>query len=226
MKAFWAQHPKWPRLPLYFFGSGCYRPEGRQKVEELLSAIGFQRVRVQSDVHAAAHAALGRQAGWVAILGTGSVLIEWDGSEVRSIVGGKGHLEGDEGSGYYFGHLLVDHHEKHTLSAAGEELFTSFLLEHPGFPETGQEKAQLASLATRFGARPEFEAIHEENIRSFLQSYAQSMPSGIPLHFIGSYAEAQAQRIPKLLAEFGLVAGQIIGRPIERLVEQSVYFID
>src|SRR3989338_8650129 len=78
-REFWEQYPEWLKTELYFFGAGCYQKERGWWMKQTLEDLGFERVFVLSDVHGAAWAALGNQPGWVAILGTGSVLIEWDG---------------------------------------------------------------------------------------------------------------------------------------------------
>jgi hypothetical protein len=226
MQTFWDAHPKWKTLPLYFFGSGCYRAEGKRKVEEELHQLGFEQIKVQSDVHAAAWATLGSSPGYVAILGTGSVLIEWDGAEVSALHGGKGHLEGDEGSGFYFGRLLMEKYALHSLDLPALESLSDFLAGHPHFPDPSKEKAQLAVLAQTFAGQLAFEPVHRENLRYFIERYVKSIPAGTTVHCVGSYGAAQATLFEVLLAENGYISGQILARPIERLVEQSARFID
>lgn len=226
MKQFWQGHSEWLQLPVYFFGSGCYRLQGKMEVNYVLSQLGFEKIKVDSDVHAAAIAVLGNNPGWAAILGTGSVLIEWNGEKVVSLIGGKGHIDGDEGSGYYFGRLLLMAYEQNELSTDARRELEAFLHRNPGFQPDLADKAGCAVLAANPGNHPEFDPIHRKNILIFLQTHTENLPARTEIHFVGSYAAKQAGILTQILTEHGFSAGQIIGKPIERLVEQSGLFID
>ena len=85
---------------LKIYSAGCFREENKQILRDKLSAVRAN-VEVKSDIDAAIEAT-GYESGWVAILGTGSVLIHFDKSNVQ-LYGGLGWETGDEGSGFYFG---------------------------------------------------------------------------------------------------------------------------
>src|SRR5690606_6408527 len=90
------------------FLAGRLRLEKRSELESALLKRGLH-FSVSSDLHAAGIAAYGPHGrGWCAIAGTGSVLFHFNAGEVTEIRGGKGHEEGDEGSAYYFGKLVLE----------------------------------------------------------------------------------------------------------------------
>ncbi len=84
--------------------AGAASAEIRRDVESALSAdaslLGTDRVRVVSDIEAAAAAALEEGPGVVLCSGTGSFAVARDGAGRLWRVGGRGHLLGDEGSAY------------------------------------------------------------------------------------------------------------------------------
>ncbi len=93
---------------LTYYGTGCSGVENCTTVRLLLQkTLECVNVEVFSDLLAAAHALLGREAGLVCILGTGSNSAYYDGQSINRRVPSLGFMLGDEGSGAYLGKLFL-----------------------------------------------------------------------------------------------------------------------
>jgi len=227
-REFWQQHPEWLKTELYFFGAGCFRSAPAAWMKTTLQDLGFEQVHVSSDVHAAAWAALGHHAGWVAIMGTGSVLIEWDGSEVKQMLGGLGHETGDEGSGYRFGQMVIDRYQKGSLSPEQRTSFERFvdISKIEASKAAKMEKSALAGISKILSEEVCFAPLHAENIEQFILSFREQIPAKTKLHVVGSYAWHHREDLAQILAEHGLTFAGSIEKPIVRLVEQRPFFVD
>lgn len=223
----WDQYPDWPQYPLFFFGAGCFRDEGKKIVSDLLASV-FEKRTVFSDLHAAAISLFGDNSGWFAILGTGSVLGFWNGREVAEVIGGLGYKLGDEGSGFYFGKLVLEAAKNGTLNTAQEIKFQEeFKNQIPNFNDiTSFDRSEVASLAKNLSGSHEFNFYHKTNIRSFFEMYVKAQNSLKQLGVVGSYGYSQRTILREVANEFGVEIIEIIERPIGRLIEQKGCFVE
>jgi glucosamine kinase len=218
IKAFWQDKIEITNTKLTFFGAGCFKEARRQEAHALFTRVGFNDISIFSDLHAAAIACLGSQAGWVLIAGTGSVLFEWDGKEVQQIIGGKGHELGDEGSGFYFGKLILQALDDGELSSSQEELVRKALAKKEFATEN--EKYAVASLAQSLGAHKDlFAAYHLKNVRAFFKSHAiENGPK--EMHIVGGYASHNQDVYTSVSSEYSIRVCEFIYEPIVPLVER------
>lgn len=210
-------------VPLYFYGAGCGNPSTASAMRELLCDTGFGQATVFSDALGACRACCGKDSGFVAIMGTGSILMEYDGIQIVRRFGGFGSLLGDEGSGFYFGRLVLKQwlREPHSFSDRQQVVLRSVLkdreevlskLAHP------EAASWIASLAEKF-AEMDFQEIHQANCGAFLiDVLPDENAEKRRLHFVGSYACSRQDTLRELLAERGWEAGWFISHPIESLV--------
>lgn len=93
---------------VYYYGAGCSVPEKVEIVSKAMQAV-FRKAKVVvgHDLLAAARALLGRDAGFAAILGTGTNTCFYDGQNVVLNIDSLGYFLGDEGSGSYIGKRLL-----------------------------------------------------------------------------------------------------------------------
>ncbi len=93
---------------IYFYGAGCKAVDKRVIIEN-----AFQRFfpkadySVNGDLLGAAIALFGNKAGVACILGTGSNASVYDGQQFTDSINSLGYIIGDQGSGAYFGKLLL-----------------------------------------------------------------------------------------------------------------------
>lgn len=199
------------------FTAGCYREEPKKKTKEAFSKLGLN-VSVCSDIQAASFALFGIEgSGWGAILGTGSVVFKTQSGTVTELYGGKGHLAGDEGSGYYFGRLVIEAFNSEKLTALQEETFLSKIKVVPDL----KDKFSVASIASELTDDLElFQEYHERNIELFIKSTLNKNTDRI--EFVGSYAFYIQEVIKQKLASNQIQHGKFIERPIGDLVDLMV----
>lgn len=221
-KLFWSTYDL-RSCQLQFFGAGCLAQEKQVILIEALEAIGFNKPSVQSDLYAAAYA-VEVENGWVAICGTGSVVVRMHENRISELKGGLGWEVGDEGSGYYFGKLLLER-----LKTEGDD-----------YPEIKQRIEQWKSLAilwsleknndskfiyahlvpilSEFVDHPLVKDVHFENVNLFFKKYCNGIDT---LSFVGGYANFQRKLLLQMCVKYGVVLNKVVARPIEILAEKS-----
>lgn len=188
-KVFWDQY-EISTCVLHFYGSGCLQKDQQEKMKVVLKEIGFPDPYVDSDLFAAAKA-VNNETGMTAICGTGSVLFKVEYEQLIELRGGFGWDKGDEGSGFYFGKLLLwrlksvpgDYPEIRKQIESYKSIDELFLMKDK--PESKSEYSRLALLFSDHSMHPLISAVHMENIQLFLKKYAKECRS---VGFAGSYA--------------------------------------
>ena len=210
---------------LIFFGAGCLNIEGKNQVENILFSIGFKNVKVQSDLFGAGLALYGKKAGHVAILGTGSVFFTWNQNEVENIIGGYGHLIGDEGSGFYFGKLVFDAFVEGNLNPEQRKVFESVVdfSSIKEMIEKNKHKFILGEISLKLSKYSSlFKNFHTKNIDIFCQKYLDSNHVQ-EISVIGSYGYYNQEIIRIVFNNFNYRLHKIVSSPIELIVNQIVF---
>lgn len=103
-----AGFPRGEVREIYFYGAGVTELQ-YDFVRRTLHAVfpASAAIFVAMDLLAAARALLGRQAGFAAILGTGTNSCLYDGERITQNIDSLGFILGDEGSGGYLGKQLI-----------------------------------------------------------------------------------------------------------------------
>lgn len=224
IQKFWDEHLDFRVAQLYFFCAGCLKDEKANELAQLFSRIGFSNITVKSDLHAAGLALYGKSNGFCAIMGTGSVFFEWRNQNVVSIVGGKGHEIGDEGSGYFFGKLVVEAFENKTLSIEQKRIFEKEIApnEISDAIRNKTTKNVFSSLAKRFASYSgAFDDFHLQNIELFFDDVWKSNEP-LQVSIVGGYFDANSERFIPHLSKKGIHIQNFIDRPIDSLVD---YFV-
>jgi glucosamine kinase len=204
-------------VPLYFYGAGCSSESVQADMSTFLLQFGFSEVNVYPDTLAACRALYGNNAGWIAILGTGSVLVQYDGSEIINRVGGYGSLIGDEGSGFYFGKLLVQYLLR--TEQWKEEWRTVFESHAWILSKLASADVQqwISSLGEKTAAM-DFQFLHRENARLFVELYCGPTPELKQIAFIGSYGYGQKAVFEEVFQQHDIQIEKGISSPIKDLV--------
>jgi glucosamine kinase len=198
---------------VHFYGSGCSSELAKEQVSEFLSSLGLNNCTINTDSLLACRALLGNNAGYVAILGTGSVLMEYNGIEITKSIGGFGPIIGDEGGGMAFGKLFLKYYL--TDQAIFDERLQNII---------GSKSEVLAKLSqadslkyiSNLGnelAPFDLKLIHAQNIFDFLEQYLPIV-KGDKIHFIGSYAFSQQEILKKCLKEKEWELGTVYSSPL------------
>lgn len=222
----WIDYDHWRSYPLYFFGAGCFRDEGKEVLSRFLQTI-FDVCKVYSDLDAAGIAAYGEGQGWFAILGTGSVLADWNRKKIEELRGGLGYELGDEGSGYYFGKLVLQSAIGGDLTQAQLEEFNQvYSAEFPDFDDPATvDRSVIAELPKLLSGSKLFDDFHERNLRLFFEKYVKEVHVS-SLAVVGSYGHFQRTLLSKVAVEFDVEISVVIERPIDHLIERKGRFVD
>ena len=109
---------------VYYYGAGVSSALKAEVIAGALRQLFPQaQTYVTEDLLAAARALLGRQAGFAAILGTGTNSCLYDGNKITFNVDSLGYFLGDEGSGSYFGKRLLRDFLRGLLPDGLQEIF-------------------------------------------------------------------------------------------------------
>ncbi|MDX2359765.1 MAG: hypothetical protein QNK23_03085 [Crocinitomicaceae bacterium] len=228
LEMYWNERHLPKDVRVHFFGAGCLLNQNADKLTKFFQKIGFGNSLVKSDLHAAGLALYGTGDGWAAIMGTGSVVFKWQRGEVDQIIGGKGHLLGDEGSGFYFGKLVIEAYGNNDLSEMQRELVEEIFDVHAlsSLISEPSGKKAIANVAYElFKHLNEFEEYHVKNMDAFYASHLQEI-NCTSIAIAGSYGEAYKEVIKKSLKKKNVSVSNFVQRPIELLVEQIVVLTD
>lgn len=217
-----------PSQSIHFYGAGCIQPYADVVRRVLERRFPDAEVHVDSDLLGAAHALCGHAEGIACILGTGSNSCLYDGRQMVQNVSPLGWILGDEGSGAVLGRLLVGNILKEQFSPALCQAFAE---------ETGLTRADiinkvyrepmpnrfLASLVPFLGRHREEAEVHSflvEEFRRFLRrNVAHYRRPDLPVSFVGGIAWSYSQELREALEQEGMVAGTILKRPIDGMVD-------
>jgi glucosamine kinase len=223
-KKYWNERSALLTAKLDFFGAGCLGESNALKIKEIFHSFGFSSVSVHSDLHAAAFSLLKDQSGTFAILGTGSVAAQIENRNIFNVTGGLGHLLGDEGSGYYFGKILI----QKLLNGSLNDAFSKDLWEMLGDKSTilqkvygSESRAYLSGLSKSVigSDHAELTKIHTENIDLFFQSIVEKVDVSNGISLVGSYAFYNTSVVVKVAEKYGVEVKEILEKPIEKLTE-------
>lgn len=205
-------------VPLYFYGAGCASDEVQNDMQVFLNRAGFSKVEVYPDTLAACRALYGKQAGWVGILGTGSILVKYDGNRIVERIGGYGSWVGDEGSGFYFGKLLARFLlESSEWEDSWTELFGSKarILGKLAGPESQKWLAGLAYQTSGLN----FDFLHRKNALLFWENYGSKIPNPDQIAFIGTYGFEQRIIFEEVFKKQGVTILKCLASPMADLLQ-------
>lgn len=214
---------------IYFFGAGCSGPDRHEIVSNALSTL-FPKayVSVDSDLLGSAYATCGHQKGICCVLGTGSNISFFDGESIHDGKHGLGFVLGDEGSGNWFGKVLVTDFFYGNMPSEVHALFeNTYGLNKETVMQNVYQKpaanAYLASFArflnvirrTSYG-----QALLKRGLLEFIETNIKSYPeyNDHMCHFVGSIAHTFATELTVLCNENSIHIGKIIKKPINDLL--------
>ncbi|MEO6851592.1 MAG: N-acetylglucosamine kinase, partial [Mucilaginibacter sp.] len=133
-----------------YYGAGCSTEDKRNVVAEAMTAVFTNaKVYIGHDLLAAARSVLGTNAGFAAILGTGTNTCIYDGRDVVNNIDSGAYILGDEGSGCYIGKkLLVDYLRGYMPEPVRKLFWETFKLT----PDDVNEQVYTQPRANRFCA--------------------------------------------------------------------------
>lgn len=209
---------------VYFFGAGCTSIENKNTISDLFKYWGFSNVNIDSDLVGAGMALYGRESGYFAILGTGSVCCMYENNKVPKYFGGLGYILGDEGSGYYFGKQLIYSllnsrldkritNDIHNLIGGRADI-----LDRVYGKEGRSFISSISSLVKDLKYETEIIKLHETNFNEFMDKYVISNKIK-DISFVGSYAFHHQDIFDKICRDRGVNVKRILQFPIIDLTD-------
>jgi N-acetylglucosamine kinase-like BadF-type ATPase len=215
---------------IYFFGAGCSSPDRHEIVSNALSVFFTSSyISVDSDLLASAYATCGHEKGFCCVLGTGSNISFFDGSDIHDGKHGLGYALGDEGSGTWFGKTLIT---DYLYGVMPPEINTKFKEAYHLDKETvitnvyqkTRPNSYLASFSkfiteirnTEYG-----QALLRKGLLEFVETNIKSYPQygKFKCHFVGSIAYIFQDELKAICEENGVHVGKIIRQPINDLLD-------
>lgn len=210
------------KVPLFFFGAGMGKAENKKILTDFFQPF-FSTVMVLTDIQGMV-LSLDLKNGAIAVMGTGSVLVEILNGTIRQQIGGLGHLLGDEGSAYYFGKLVCQAFYNNELTEEQKEQVAEHISQEKyTLDELLLSKYNVANLAKELDLKL-FESFHRENIRLFFEKHIDNHIEIKQIYFVGSYAFYKKEYIKDELAARSIKKAHFIQKPIELFCDKFAIF--
>lgn len=210
---------------LDFYGAGCLKEEKQEIVKYHLRNMGFLQTKVESDIYLASKS-LRIEDGFVAITGTGSVVVKLEAGKITELRGGLGWELGDEGGGFYFGKLLLQEMKEYPKKNPEiEQKIENFkplteLFELENDAASRSIYAKLPVLLSEYKSHELLKNIHEKNIQLFFDLYLKGVSK---VGIVGSYAFHQQEIFQKIANQQSIEIVKFIERPLEELVKTFLF---
>lgn len=211
-----------------FYGAGCANETACNRVKEAIGKmLQLSDITIHSDLLGAARALCGHEEGIACVLGTGSNSCLYNGKEIVTNIPPLGYILGDEGSSAVLGRRLVGDCLKNQLPDTIRE---EFLTEYSLTQEIILERVYRQPLANRFLAsltpflskHREVPEVHRLLVESFVDFFVRNVKQyrrpWLPIHFVGSIADAFSSELKEAAESLGMELGNILKSPIEGLV--------
>ena len=216
-------------LNIVFYGSGCANATASGRIKEAIEKVlGTTNATIHSDLLGAARALCGHDEGIACVLGTGSNSCLYNGKEIVANTPPLGYILGDEGSSAVLGRRLVGDCLKNQLpEAIRDEFFAEYQLTQ----EIILEKVYRQPLANRFLAsltpflskHRDVPEVHKLLVESFTDFFVRNVKQyrhpWLPIHFVGSIANAFSPELKEAAESLGMELGSIMQSPMEGLVK-------
>lgn len=186
-------------------------------------------VEVIDDLTAAARAACGRDAGIVAILGTGSNSCQYDGEKIVKRVYSGGFILGDEGSAATLGKLFIADWLKGLVPKPVADDFAARygygyaqIVENV-YHSAGSPSAFLGGFAPFILEHYDNSYIRglvDDNLRAFVRrSLKQYDVDKYPVGVVGGFGNALKEVLSEIAEQEGITISRFISSPIDELIK-------
>ena len=219
---------------VYFYGAGCSSEARNRIIANGLKRVfsSAETVLVDHDLKGAALSTSQGDTGISCILGTGSNSCYFDGTKVIEKVPALGYILGDEGSGSYFGKILLSEWLYHRMPAElAEDFAKEYNLTKEGIFEAVHHKADpnvyLASFSPFISKHLDHRYFREmvyDGLDKFVNIHVLCYDNykDVPVHFVGSIAYYFKEVLQKVAIKYSFTVGKIEKRPVEPLTQYHI----
>jgi N-acetylglucosamine kinase-like BadF-type ATPase len=216
---------------LFLYSAGCSSKELKVLVERALRSVFTNaQIYVDHDLVGAAFATWDDAPAITGILGTGSNACYFDGDIVKQATNGMGlgYILADEGSGSYYGKILLRNYLNNLLpEPIFIQLRDKYKLNRDVIVENVYMKPHanvyLASFMKVLSENAELEWVQDtinQGMKAFMESHIILFKNHqrVPTHMIGSIAYYFESNLRDVASKYGVQIGTIIKKPIFGLV--------
>jgi glucosamine kinase len=219
---------------VYYYGAGVHNEEKAGIVKTALqSHFPNAKIFVGHDLLAAARALLGNNAGFAAILGTGTNTCIYDGKDVALNIDSLAYILGDEGSGCYIGKKLVSDYLRGYMPAEVREVFyDTYKLSADEIMDNIYSKPLPNRFLASFSKFVYDNPVNIEYSRNIVKSSFKDFFENLVIHYpnyqsysfncIGSVAYNFRNVLEELANHYGMKVGRIMRSPIDDLVKYHI----
>lgn len=214
-----------------YYGAGVHNEEKAKIVEEAFRVLfPNAKIEIGHDLLAAARALLGKEAGFAAILGTGTNSCIYNGDEITHNINSAAYILGDEGSGSYIGKKLLTDFVRGLMP---EDVSKVFFDTYKLTPDEIMDSVYTKPLANRFCAsfskfvydnnvNIEYtRKIVDDSFEAFFANLVSKYPDYQTYTFncIGSVGYNFRNVLEEKASQYGMKVGKILRSPIDDLVK-------
>ena len=215
---------------IFFYGAGCTSDNNNMIIQKPLQKLFCNaRVSIKHDLEAACYAMYNGSPNITCILGTGSNSCYYNGQDIKEQSPSLGFLIGDEASGNYFGkeilHLYFNNLMPKELKEKFEEDYEHNLSTiKKNIYNNTRSNAYLASyfpFVSENKEHPSIQVLINKGLDVFFELHicCYKQHKEIEINFIGSVAHYLSNEIKETAKKYGCRIGDIIQKPIYRLIK-------
>ena len=216
---------------VHYYGAGCSTPEMVGIVVKAMETVFHAaEVHVNHDLLASARALLGFEAGFAAILGTGTNTCLYDGKDITLNIDSLGYFLGDEGSGSYIGKRLLRDFMRGFMPGNLQEVFyETYKLSHADIFDSLYNKPLpnrfCASFSKFIYDNNNYVEYTRDVVGEAFQAFFKNLVSRYPdyqkysLNCVGSVGYNFRDILAEVADQYGMLVGKIIRSPIDDLVQ-------
>jgi len=214
-----------------YYGAGVHNDEKAQIVADAFRVLfPNAKIEVGHDLLAAARALLGTEAGFAAILGTGTNTCIYDGEEITYNIDSAAYILGDEGSGSHIGKkLLTDFIRGLMPKDVAQVFFDTYKLT----PDEIMDNVYTKPMPNRFCASFS-KFVYDNNVNieytrkivsDSFEAFFANLVSKYPdyqsytFNCIGSVGYNFRNVLEEKATQYGMQVGKIVRSPIDDLVK-------
>ncbi|MBY0244290.1 MAG: N-acetylglucosamine kinase [Sphingobacteriaceae bacterium] len=217
---------------VHYYGAGCSTDINKKIVADAMQFV-FKSATVVSighDLLASCRALLGKDAGFAAILGTGTNTCLYDGDDITLNIDSLGYFLGDEGSGCFIGkRILSDYMKDYMPPAVREKFFKTYGLTNDDI----YDHIYYKPLPNRFCASFskflfDIQAEHKDYVHGIVHYAFTAFFENLVIHYpnykshklncIGSVGFSFKDVLCEVANQYEMEVGKIIRSPIDDLV--------
>ncbi|MBK7147255.1 MAG: hypothetical protein IPH78_00190 [Bacteroidetes bacterium] len=218
---------------VYFYCAGGSSEELRSRVQRGLHLIFTNaHIEVDHDLDGAVFATCDGQPGIACILGTGSNSCYFDGKELHEEVPALGYILGDEGSGSWYGRILlrdflykrmpedIYHEFQNRFDLTKNDIFKNVYMK----PHANVYLASFMRFVSDNREHQYIKDMVDEGMYEFMNAHVCCFKNyrEVPVHFVGSIAFYFEPILRRIAQNLNINVGKITNKPVEGLVKHHL----